>query len=138
MADDLINDEAKEFLAELRIKIGRFGKRAQSGDLALFAIGIGWRQGCLGFVLTDRLRDAKPFRKHMDERRVDIVDALAVHRQNWISPGFISRRVGGRCGRLGLRFMRHAPATTQQLKACQALGHSPKARSDERRSNTHA
>ena len=54
-----------------------FGQGAKPSDLASLAIGIGWRQRNLGFVLTNRLCDTETFGKHVDQRSIDIVDTAA-------------------------------------------------------------
>ena len=96
VANNLIDDEAQELLAEFGIKIGFLRKLAQPRDLAFLARWIGGGKGDLRFVLAHCLRDAKALGQHMNERRVDIVDALAIDRQ--------LRIVGG----LGfLRLVRH-------------------------------
>ena len=107
VADHLVDDEAQELLAELRVEIGLFRQRPQPRDLSEFAIGIGGRQGCARLVLADRLRDPEPFGQHVDDRGVDIVDALAKRGQRRIGPGF-RRRGGKSCrNRRALRFVRH-------------------------------
>lgn len=76
--DDFIDNEAQEFFAEVGIKIGIAGQGAQPFDLGLFALWIGGRQAMLGLVSADRLRDLEALGEDKDQRRVDIVDALAI------------------------------------------------------------
>ena len=78
VADHLVDDEAQEFLAEFGIEIGLARQRAQPFDLPRLAVGIGGGQVDLRLELADRLRHLEPFGEHIDERRVDIVDALTV------------------------------------------------------------
>ena len=44
MADDLVDDEAQELLAELRVEIGLRRERAQPGDLRRLARRVGGRE----------------------------------------------------------------------------------------------
>lgn len=98
VADHLVDDETQEFLAEFRIKIGRLGKRSKARDLTLLAVGIGWRQGDLRFVLAHSLRNPKPLGEHMNQRGINVVDALAIDRENRVGFAFIGGRIGNRCG----------------------------------------
>ncbi len=50
MADHLVDDEAQEFLREVRIEMRRLGEPAQPRDLLLLAPRIGGRQLRLGLV----------------------------------------------------------------------------------------
>ncbi len=76
VADHFINDETQKLLAELWIKVRFFRKRTQPRNLPLLARGVCRRQRYLGLVFAHRLRDAKALCKHMNDRRIDIVDAL--------------------------------------------------------------
>ena len=77
VADHLVDDEAEKLFAELGIELRLFGQRAQTRDLPLFPAGIRRRQGRPRFVLSHRLRDAKPFGEDVDKGRIDIVDRPA-------------------------------------------------------------
>ena len=84
MADHLVDDEAQEFLGEVRIQIGVCRKLAQARDLPFFAARVGRRQVMGRFIFADRLGDLKALGKHEDERRVDIVDTLAIALQSLV------------------------------------------------------
>lgn len=77
MPDHLIDDEAQEFLGEFGIEIGALGQRPEPRDLGFLAAGIGRRQTVGRFIFADRLRHLEALGQHMDQRRIDIVDALA-------------------------------------------------------------
>lgn len=84
MTDYLVDDEAQELFPELGVEVRIRRQFAQPLDLASFPIGIGRRERDLGLVLTHGLRDAEAFGQHVNERRIDIVDALAIGRENWV------------------------------------------------------
>ena len=94
VTDDFFDDEAQEFLAELRVEISLFGQFAQARYLALLARRVGRRQSNLRLVLADGLRDAKPLGQHMNYCSIDIVDALAVSGQDPIGFGRGLRFIG--------------------------------------------
>ena len=77
VADDFVDDESQELLAEHWIESGRIGQLAEPRYLNRLAIGVGRRQADLRFVVTDPLRDLEPFGEKMDERGVDIVDTCS-------------------------------------------------------------
>jgi octaprenyl-diphosphate synthase len=87
VADHFIDDEAQEFFAEVGVELGVFGQFAQAGDLAFFAAGVAGGQGVGGFVFADRLCDAESFGQHVDEGRIDIVDAGAIACQSSVWGG---------------------------------------------------
>ncbi len=75
VADDFVDDEVEELLGEGRIEIGLCGEFAESGDLTRLARCIGGRHVVLGFEASDPLGAFEPFRKHVNEGRIDVVDA---------------------------------------------------------------
>ena len=85
---------ADERLAELGIEIGLDGERAQALDLLRLPPGVAGREAGSGLVLADCLSDAEPFGQHVDQRRIDVVDALAVTREHRIG---LRRRLGFAC-----------------------------------------
>ncbi len=85
VADHLVDDEAQEFLAEFGIELGVFGEAAQAGDLALLATRIGGGQPAGRLVPADRLGHLEPLGEQMDERGIDIVDALAIALQHVVA-----------------------------------------------------
>ncbi len=103
MPDHFLDNKTQELLAKFRIKVGLLREFAQPLDLALFARGIGRGQSNLGLVLTHGLRDAKALSQHVNDRGVDIVDALAIGIEHRIASAGRGGVLLGRC----LRFMRH-------------------------------
>lgn len=77
MADHFLDDEVEEFLRKIGVEMGSIGELTQARDLLRFARRIGRRQPVRGLELTHRLRAFEPFRQQVNERCVDIVDALA-------------------------------------------------------------
>ena len=104
VADHFVDDETQEFLAEVGIELRVLGQFAQPGDLALFPAGIGRGQGVGGLVGANRLGDAEAFGQHVDQRRIDIVDARAVAGKDGIG--------------CGLAHPGLASAETDQFQAC--------------------
>ena len=91
VANDLVDHEAQEFLAELRVQIGFGRQAAQAVYLFTLAGRIGGGQGGAGLVPADRLGDAEPFGQHVDQRGVDVVDALAIAGQHRVAVSRIGR-----------------------------------------------
>lgn len=87
--NDLFDDEAQEFFAELGIELGLLRERPQAGDLPFLARGIGGGQGIPRLVTPDRLGDPEALGQHVNQGRVDIVDALAVGAKHRI--GLVAR-----------------------------------------------
>ncbi len=77
VADDLVDHEAQELFGEIRVEPRRLGERPQAGDLLGLARGVGRGQAGGRLVAPDRLGDLEPLGEQEDQRRVDIVDALA-------------------------------------------------------------
>lgn len=100
VADHLIDDEAQELLGKFRVKIGFLGKFPQARDLPRLALGIGRGQGGSGLVFAHGLGDAEALGQHVDERCINIVDALAIGGEHRV--GRLRGRVGG-----GLRGIVH-------------------------------
>lgn len=76
MADHLIDDEAQEFFGKYWIELRIFRELAKPRDLAFLPAWIGWWQGILCLETAYRLCDLEPLGQHIDQGRVDIVDAL--------------------------------------------------------------
>ncbi len=77
VADDLGDDEVEELLGEVRVEPGVVGQGAQALDLTLLATRVGGGQTELGLEHPDPLRGLEALREQVDQRRVDVVDALA-------------------------------------------------------------
>ena len=81
MADDFIDDEAQKFLGKIGVELRFRSQSAQARNLVGFARRVSRRQFEFGFQSPDRLRHLEPFGEHRDQRRVYIVDALAITAQ---------------------------------------------------------
>ncbi len=84
VADHLVDDEAQELLAEFGVELRFLGKMPQPRDLAFLAPRVGRRQPRGGLVAPHRLRHPEALGQHMDQRGVDIVDALAIAAQRLV------------------------------------------------------
>ncbi len=89
--DYLVDDEAQKFLAEFRVQIGILGQLPEPRNLFLFPCRICGGQGDAGLVFANRLRDPKPFRQYVHQRRVDIVDAFAIGAKHRIISGVLGK-----------------------------------------------
>ena len=83
--DHFVDDEAQEFFRELGIELRLCRKVSQPGDLALLAAGIGGGQAVRSLVPADSLGHLEALGEHVDQRRIDIVDALAVSVEQVVS-----------------------------------------------------
>ncbi len=78
MANDFIDDETQKLFGEIGIQFGIAGKLAKPGNLFLFAHRVCWRQAGGRLIFAHSLRHFEPFRKHEDQRRIYVVDAVAI------------------------------------------------------------
>ncbi len=75
--DHLGDDEIEEVRRKLGVEVGFDGERLQARDLASLALGVGRRQAVFGFEGANLLRAFEALGQHVDERGVEIVDALS-------------------------------------------------------------
>lgn len=75
--DDFVHDESQEFFAEGGIESCPVRQLTKSSDLDGLAVWICWGKADGGFVFTDAFGDLEPFSEHVDEGRVDVVDAVS-------------------------------------------------------------
>ena len=85
VTNDLVDDEAQEFFRKFGIELRLRRQMAQPGDLAFLAAGIGGGQAVRRLVQSHRLRHLEPLGEHVDQSRIDIVDALAISVQQFVS-----------------------------------------------------
>ena len=90
--DDFLDDEAQEFLGKLWIELRSLGQRAQAGDLAFLAAGIGSGQAVHGLVGAHGLGDAEALGQDVDQRGVDVVDRGAKSGEHRIGRGVFGHR----------------------------------------------
>lgn len=77
MPDHFIDHEAQELLGKVGIQISLCRQFAKARDLHFLTRRIGWRQRIFGFVPPNGLRHLEPLGEHVNQRGIDIVDALA-------------------------------------------------------------
>ena len=78
MADHFVDNEAKEFFGKIGIELGIAGELAKPVDLSFLARRVGWGQRRLCLMFTHSLGNFEAFGEHEHQRRVDIVDTVAV------------------------------------------------------------
>src|SRR5579859_1789092 len=88
VTDHLVDDEAQEFLGEVRVEVGSLGKAAQPRDLFALAAGIGGRQAGFGLVAPHRLRHLEALRQQEDERGIDVIDTLPILPERFVDHVF--------------------------------------------------
>ena len=81
MADNFRNDKIEEFLREVGIELGGLREASQARDLRRLARRIGGSETVRRLVTADRLGAFEALGQHVDERGVDIVDAVAQAQQ---------------------------------------------------------
>ena len=77
VADDFGDDEVQEFLGELRVEVSLRGKLAQTLDLFGFTSRIGRRHAARRLERADLFREFEALGQKVDQRGIDVVDALA-------------------------------------------------------------
>jgi len=88
--DHFLDDEAKELFREIRVEFGGLGQCTKACNLHLFAGGVGGWQAMLGLIFSDRLGAFEAFCQQVDQRRVDIVDAVSQPQKFWIGRGHVT------------------------------------------------
>src|SRR5690606_285806 len=78
VTDDFANDEVEELLRKVRIQMRVLCQLAQTCDLLCFTSRVCRRQIVSGLEHADCFGAAETLCKHVNERRVDIVDRYAV------------------------------------------------------------
>ena len=78
MPDHFIDNEAQELLGEIRIELRIPCQLPQPRDLTLFTPRIGRRQSVRRFIPPHRLRHFEPLGEHENQRRIDIIDTVAI------------------------------------------------------------
>jgi hypothetical protein len=74
--DHFFDNERQDLFCEVRIEISTPRQRAQSFDLRAFTVRIGrWEQET-GFQFTDPLRALEALGEDVDQRRIEVVDAV--------------------------------------------------------------
>src|ERR1700677_2341230 len=77
MPDDFLHNEVQELFREVRIEFGGFRQATQPRDLSCLACWVGRCKPMSRLVFSYCLGALETLRKQMNERRVDIIDALS-------------------------------------------------------------
>jgi len=77
MPDDLSNDKGEELLGKVRVEPADSRELTQTAYLLGFSYGIARRQSVPGLQFSHCVSAPEPFRQHVDDRGVDVIDAIA-------------------------------------------------------------
>jgi hypothetical protein len=77
MADDFLDDKGQEFFCKIGIELRGPGECPKARDLFGFPRRIGRRQTVLRLIFPNLLCAFEALGKQMDERGIDIVDAVS-------------------------------------------------------------
>jgi hypothetical protein len=75
---DLVGKEAKKTFTEIRVEFRLFREMPKARGPVAFLSSLGLRGPDVGLAASDGLRDLEPLGEEMDERPIDVVDALSV------------------------------------------------------------
>lgn len=75
--NDFMNHKGQELLGNVWVKVADRRKVPQAAHLLGFSGGIARRQPVLHLQFADSLGTSKPLRQHVDNRGIDIIDAVS-------------------------------------------------------------
>jgi hypothetical protein len=75
MANDFTNDKGEELLGKIWVELAD-NEMPQTVDLLGFSSGIARGQPVLGLQFVDRLGTPEPLRQQVNDRGIDIIDAV--------------------------------------------------------------
>jgi hypothetical protein len=76
MSNDFTNDKGQELLAKVWIEFADRREMPQTADLLRFPAGIARGQFVPGLKFADRVGTSEPLRQHVDDRGIDVIDAM--------------------------------------------------------------
>ncbi len=76
MANDFTNDKGEELLGKIWVELADNREMPQTVDLLGFSSGIARGQPVLGLQFADRLGTPEPLRQQVNDRGIDIIDAV--------------------------------------------------------------
>jgi hypothetical protein len=76
LPNDFTNDKGQEFLGKVWVEFTDRREMPQTADLLGFPAGIARGQSVPGLQFADSLGTPKAFGQHVDDRGIDIVDAV--------------------------------------------------------------
>jgi hypothetical protein len=74
--NDFMNDKGQELLGKVWVKFADLREMPQTTELLGFSAGIARGQSVLSLQFADSVGTAEPLREHVDDRGIDIVDAV--------------------------------------------------------------
>jgi hypothetical protein len=77
MPNDFANDKGEEFLGKVWVEFADSAEMPQTADLCGFPSEIARGQSVPGLQFADSLGTAESLRQHVDDRGIDIIDAIA-------------------------------------------------------------
>jgi hypothetical protein len=77
LPNDFMNDKRQELFGKVRIKVADRREMPHAACLLRFSTGIARAQPVLRLQLADSPGTSEPLRQHVDNRGVDIVDAVS-------------------------------------------------------------
>jgi hypothetical protein len=76
LANDFTNDKGQELLGKVWVEFADRREMPQTADLLGFSAGIARGQSVLRLQFADSAGTPEPLRQHVDDRGIDIVDAV--------------------------------------------------------------
>jgi hypothetical protein len=76
MSDDFTNDKGEELLGKVWVEFAYGSEMPQTADLLGFSSAIARGQPVVGLQFADCPGTSEPLRQHVDDRGIDIVDAV--------------------------------------------------------------
>jgi hypothetical protein len=109
MPDDLVDNEAQELLGEIGVEFRIAGQLAEPFDLTVFTRRVCRRKVRFGLIFSNCLRDLEAFGEHEYQCSIDIIDAVAVTRQDMVVAHRKRCAVSSRFGQGKMRLL-HLPS----------------------------
>jgi len=85
VSKDFLNDEGQKLLGNVWVEFTDRSETPQTTDLLRFSAGIARGQSVSGLQFTDCLGTPEPLRQEVDDRGIDIIDAIPQSRS--LEPG---------------------------------------------------
>jgi hypothetical protein len=77
MPDDLSNNKGEELLGKVGVELASRCEPTQTAYLLGFSSRIARRQSMLGLQFADQAGATEPFRQHVDDRGIYVINAIA-------------------------------------------------------------
>jgi hypothetical protein len=76
LPNDFTNDKGQELLGKVWVEFADRREMPQTADLLGFPPGIAREQSVPGLQFADRMGTSEPLRQHVDDRGIDVIDAV--------------------------------------------------------------